>query len=303
MKEVELFDCLSRIFKIATFNAMNQLAHLPANKQRDIAEILDIIKGEADPIKIVLFGSHATGDWVEDEYVEDGINYTYISDYDFLVVIRKGLGRDKENAIISQIEERCAHIRGVVSPIMHSIEYINEGLRFGQYFFTDIIKEGIILFDTEECHFIKPQRLSVEQEKEKARNYFDIWFPQGEGFLETAEFSLQKDNLRVGAFLAHQAVECFFNTIFLVFTGYKPKTHNLYKLRVYSKRLSKDLYRLFRAQLNNKEESRLFDLLKRGYIDARYKMDYEITQDELADIIVRVKMLRDVVKQVCEEKI
>lgn len=282
---------------------MYQLTHLPDAKCRDIAEILRVIREEATPIKIILFGSHATGQWVDEEYVEDGVNYLYVSDYDFLVVTSQGISQNDEYAIINRIEERCSHIRGVVSPLLHSIGYINNGLSFGQYFFTDILKEGIVLYDeSHDLKFATPLSLSVDQEREKARNYYDIWFPQGEGFLETAEFSLQKDNLRVGAFLAHQAVECFFNTVFLVFTGYKPKTHNLYKLRVYLKRLSKDLYQLFLEQLSREKESRLFDLLKRGYIDARYKMDYDITADELEKIIHRIKMLRGVVQQTCENK-
>ena len=35
---------------------------------------------------IILFGSYARGDWVEDTYVEDAITYEYKSDYDILVI-------------------------------------------------------------------------------------------------------------------------------------------------------------------------------------------------------------------------
>ena len=35
-------------------------------------------------------------------------------------------------------------------------------------------------------------------------------------------------------------------------------------------------------------DERLFDLLKRGYIDARYKDHYEITAEELSVLIERV---------------
>lgn len=36
------------------------LDHLPADKQKEIGEILEIIKEEASPEKVILFGSHAT---------------------------------------------------------------------------------------------------------------------------------------------------------------------------------------------------------------------------------------------------
>ena len=53
-----------------------------------LAAITDVIRelvGD-DLIMIVLFGSYARGTWVLDRYVEDGITYTYESDFDLLVV-------------------------------------------------------------------------------------------------------------------------------------------------------------------------------------------------------------------------
>ena len=80
----------------------------------------------------------------------------------------------------------------------------------------------------------------------------------------------------MAAFLLHQAAENFYYTVLLVFTGYKSKTHNLRKLRKQAKYLSEKLFLVFPIE-NNKKEKHLFDLLKRGYIDARYRSDYIIT--------------------------
>jgi len=66
---------------------MNQLSHLPQHKQDELAEIVGIICDITNPAKVILFGSHATGKWVEDEYIDKGTTYTYISDYDILVVL------------------------------------------------------------------------------------------------------------------------------------------------------------------------------------------------------------------------
>lgn len=281
---------------------MNQsLSHLPEAKQKEILEILEIIKEEAQPEKVILFGSHTSNNWVEDEYVEDGITFSYISDYDFLVVTNKS--DEKEHAIISHIENRTEHINNAVSPIVHDIEYINQGLRFGQYFFTDIICEGILLYDTKNVQFEKPKHLNPKEEQEKAQGYFDIWYPQGHGFLKGAVFHLSENDLRVGAFSLHQATECFYNTALLVFTGYKPKTHNLQKLRNYAKHISLELYQIFRTPASDEQEYHLFDLLKRGYIDARYKLDYTITADELKFLIERAIKMQEIVGRLCKEKI
>lgn len=277
------------------------LSHLPKEKQKEILEILEIIKEEAKPEKVILFGSHTSNNWVEDEYVEDGITFSYISDYDFLVVTSKT--HEKEHAIISHIENRTEHIKNVVSPIVHDIGYINEGLRFGQYFFTDIIREGILLYDTENVQFDKPKQLSPKEEQEKAQAYFDIWYPQGSEFLIDSGNAHARNSLRNGAFYLHQATECFYNTALLVFTGYKPKTHNLQKLRNYAKHISLELYQIFRTPASDEQEYHLFDLLKRGYIDARYKLDYNITAEELKILIEKVTKMQEVVAQICAEKI
>lgn len=52
---------------------MDLLSHLPEEKQREILAAVEIIKEEANPEKIILFGSHATGKWVDSSYVEDGM--------------------------------------------------------------------------------------------------------------------------------------------------------------------------------------------------------------------------------------
>lgn len=66
---------------------MNPLSHLPQNKQDELSEIVKTIREVANPAKIILFGSHTSDKWVEDEYVSHGATYSYISDYDILVVL------------------------------------------------------------------------------------------------------------------------------------------------------------------------------------------------------------------------
>jgi len=46
-----------------------------------------------DPEKVILFGSNATGRWVEHRYTEGGITFEYISDYDILLITKSGESR------------------------------------------------------------------------------------------------------------------------------------------------------------------------------------------------------------------
>jgi HEPN domain-containing protein/predicted nucleotidyltransferase len=276
------------------------LHHLPDYKQEQIQNIVSIIKEAVAPEKVILFGSYARGSWTEHRYTSDGILYEYVSDFDFLVVTQKN--KIKESTVTDIVNSRTEHYKQPVNLQIHEIDYINEGLEFGQYFFTDIIKEGILLYDTDIVHFAQPKELTPEEAKIKAQGYFDIWFNGGAGFLKGVEFFLKEGELKIGTFNLHQATESFYYTVLLVFTGYKPKTHNLFKLRKQAKHLSEELFLLFPVE-NNKEEDALFDLLKRGYIEARYKAEYEITEDELSRLIERIKKMQAIVERICKEKI
>src|SRR6266481_1071318 len=107
----------------------NSLEHLPEYKQRQLKEVTDIIVNAVNPEKVILFGSHATGRWVEHRYVEEGITYEYISDYDILVITRQGEQR-KDYEVQDIIENRC-HYRTPVTTIVHDIDFVNRMLSEG----------------------------------------------------------------------------------------------------------------------------------------------------------------------------
>jgi HEPN domain-containing protein len=279
----------------------SSLSHLPKIKQEQILQIASIIKEVASPEKIILFGSYAKGNYVEHRYTgRDGVIYEYISDYDFLVVTKDSPVKAYE--LYDEITTLAEKIQPALNIEIHEIDYINEGLQFGQYFFSDIVKEGILLYDTGNVEFDKIKELTPDEEKVIAQRYFDIWFPSGSEFLETVSFSLKRGKYKIGAFLLHQATESFYYTTLLVFTGYKPKTHNLKKLRKQAKHLSEELFLLFPVE-TNKNEKHLFDLLKHGYIDARYRSDYFIIEAELIELVEHVKKMQAIVEKICWAKI
>lgn len=282
---------------------MNQLlSHLPEDKQREILAALEIIKEEADPEKVILFGSHATGKWVDSSYVEDGIKLSYISDYDFLVVLGDDK-KDKEAQIVSHIENRCENYEGIVSPIAHTVSYVNTGLLYGQFFFMRIIDEGITLYDKGTSEFVSPKILTIQEQKQKAQDYFDIWFPMGVEFLIDGRNAFSRGSYRKAAFELHQAAENFYATVLLVFEGYKPTMHGLQKMRNYSKHLSQELYELFRTPVDDKYQYHLFDLLKRGYIEARYKPHYDINETECKHLLEKLEQMHEIVRTLCLKKI
>lgn len=276
------------------------ITHLPENKQQEILRIVEIIKDVADPEKIILFGSYAKGKYTEHSYTgRDGIRYEYVSDYDLLVVTKEA--SEKSYELEDKVTNRSRMYRSAVNMEIHDIAYINEGLEVGQYFFSDIVKEGIVLHDKGTVQFAEPREITPKEQKNISQRYFEKWFKKGTAFLNLVTH-LRENELNEGAFLLHQTAESFYYTTLLVFTGYKPKTHNLGKLRKQAKELSEELYLVFPAE-SSKKENHLFDLLKRGYVDARYRDDYVITKEELTALIDRVEEMKAVVDRICKDRI
>lgn len=276
------------------------LAHLPEYRRKEIEKAVQIIVETVAPEKVVLYGSHATGEWAEDRYVEGHVLLDYESDYDILVVTKAGDIR-KDYEITDQIVNRCRY-RVPVNVITHDIDYINEQLRKGQYFFSDIIKEGILLYDAGNGDFEKPKELSAEERKAIAEADFHKWFTSAVTFLNTSNLIKETyQTFKESVFNLHQGAERTYNAVILVFTGYKPKTHNLGKLRAFTKTFSLELYCIFPR--DTKHEEHLFDLLQKGYIDARYKDDYVITEEELSTLIDRVRKMQAIAEKVCQVKI
>jgi HEPN domain-containing protein/predicted nucleotidyltransferase len=290
---------LRRLYRI--FEPMKTtLFHLTQPRQALVMEAVEIIKQVINPEAIILFGSYAKGTLVEQRYVSQGITYDYTSDIDFLVVTKGDTAEPSEQQY--QVFKQTEHFRPSVNMEIHEIGYINEGLEFGQYFFADIMKEGVLLYDKGNIVFSEKKLLSPAEEKDIAQKYFDIWFPNGQAFLKNANFSLTENDLKIGVFVLHQAAESLYYATLLVFTGYKPKTHNLFKLRKQAREHSIELFEHFAVEAD-KSERDLFDLLKRAYLDARYNPEYFITADQLKALIDRVQTMQQIVKRICEEKI
>lgn len=283
-------------------NLSEKLSHLPKHKQEEIAKAMDIILEVANPEKVILFGSFAKGKWVDDITVEGGVTYHYQSDFDFLVVTKDN--SLKEFELKSKIENKALNrVNGIVNVLVHSIDYINEGLNFGQYFFKQIVEEGIILFDLEKSAFISPTKLPPKVLKDRAVEYFGIWFPMASEFLIDAKAAYSRNSLRVSNFHLHQALEHFYASLLLVFTGYKPKSHNLQNLRDYSKNLSFELYTIFYDPEDSELESKIFKCLKKGYIEARYHKDYFIEPELVKEMIHKIDTVKSLVEKLCKEKI
>lgn len=276
---------------------------LPDHKQAELqAIVIALIPRFAEVEMIILFGSYARGTWVDDIYTEKGTTYSYKSDYDVLVVLSKN-GHANSNTLTQSISTRLKELKlkTRVHPIYHGVEFVNYELREGSYFFGDIKKEGILLFTTNRYQLENKRDMSPAEVQAKAQRDFNHWFDSADVFLKHYNYAFKDGNFNKAAFELHQASERYYGAIQLVFTAYKPKTHDLEELGDLAKACDMEFSKAF--PMATKQEQDRFDLLKRAYVDARYSDDYAITKEDLEYLAGRVQVLRDLTERICKKKI
>ena len=277
------------------------LENLPKDKQEELHRVVEIIRAEFKPEMIILFGSHARGNWVEDAYIgEDGNYYKYRSDFDIYVLMHNHDDARKVNRRKSLRDKLRAEIRTPVQVISDNFHYFNSCLKEGRYFFTDIKEEGILLYDSGKIKLSEPRKLTIEQRIKMAEEYFQEWFESANVFFKHFQYAFNDGNYKIAAFQLHQAVECFYSTILLVLTNYKPKGHDLEEYGALAASQEPVFNTVFPR--DNKEDERRFELLQKAYINARYnKKNYNITKEDLEWLTERVKQLQALTEEVCRK--
>lgn len=281
---------------------------LPEHKQEELKQIVELIEDKFKKVDmVILYGSYARNTWVEDRYVENGTTFEYISDFDLLFVMNSER-KAKTIPFQSSIENTVNALKTdtPIGFIYHGYPYIVRMLEERRYFFCDVYNEGYILLNRKNYEFNEPKDISYEFRAKKAEDYFEESFEDANRFLRVFELNLIEAEqnikfLKNAAFELHQATERFYMTIMLVFTDYKPKIHNLFKLD----KMACDEDKRFRDVFptTTPEEERLFKLLKSAYIDSRYNKNFKVTREELEYLAGRVKILRGLTEKICKEKI
>jgi len=287
----------------------NNLDHLPVSRQKHLEHIVAVLRDEVEQVtsfsngkkkhsrilKIILFGSHATGKWVNDPA------HGYVSDYDILVILNN---RDlvNEHKIWDIAEERIAlKVRPPLNILVHSLGEVNDALSQGQYFFSDIKREGIVLFETGNNKLAGAGNLTQAEYKVIAEKHYEHWFETACDFYKTYKYHISEKMYKLAAFDLHQATERFYSCLLLILTNYKPNTHNLVQLNSLAILQDGRITEVF-PQDNKIQRSR-FQLLKKAYIEARYSEHYEITEEELIWLAERVQILQQLTEKLCQEKI
>lgn len=284
-------------------------SNFPAKSKEHEARIRQIVQTIVESGKdkiafVILFGSFARGNWTYDSYVEEGITYEYASDYDFLIITKtakqasSSAGFDLER----KIEKAVKYSLTSYSPhnahyIIESIDHVNDELAKSQYFFSDIKKEGIVLYNSGEFALSEAKELNKLEREKIAKEDYQHWMEKAVRFLRYFEVGVEEDDLSGAAFNLHQAAESLYSCCLLTLGGYKPKSHNLKELNQLCAIYSHDFLTIFPQA--STEQKECFKLLQQAYVEARYNKNYKITKSQLEYLIARVEKLKGLVEGVC----
>lgn len=301
----------------------DRLDHLNLQRQRELAyirkAILDELRARLSAsrsqrvrsyrvLKLVLYGSFARGTWFDDR--KSG----RASDYDLLVIVSHKALTDMTR-FWNGVEDRLytdPKVNKDVSLIVHTLREVNAALRDGQYFFTEIVNQGVLLYDAVDRKALSSSRFDVvepgtpnaQRAFELSSNYFESWRKSASLFLKvgrqhTTSHSSEEQNF--AAFQLHQAAEAIYRMVLLTVTLYAPATHHLGKLRQRCEAIDPRLAEAWGPE--QRPYRRYFELLRRAYVEARYSPAYETTPEILAWQADRIARLLELADQACRERL
>ena len=290
----------------------SDLDHLPPVQQGELervkqllmAEFSEAISRATQPwkkngkiLKIILFGSYSRDDWVDEPATG------YQSDFDLLIIVsHEDLTDIADYWYVAEDKiQRDASVVRPVNIVVHTLDDVNQALRRGEYFWVDIARDGIVLYELPGSTLATPMPLTTADAYEMASGYFKDWIGKIDSALSGAEFYVGKGELKDAAFTLHQAIERAYVCFLLVRTLYFPRSHNIKFLRSLAEDNEPRLIDAWPRE--TRPDRRRFELVKRAYVEARYSASYEISTDDLAVITASVRNLRDIVERVSIERL
>ncbi|AIC25935.1 nucleotidyltransferase HEPN domain-containing protein [Rhizobium etli bv. mimosae str. IE4771] len=296
----------------------SSLNHIPLRKQRELGRVLEILHEEFEDalkdgtaefkkrgriLKVILFGSYAKGGWVDEPFTMKG----YRSDFDLLIIVNNRKLCEFA-AYWYKAADRLIHDKTIETPvsfIVHSRREVNSYLKEGQYFFSDIRKEGIVLYELDDEPLAEPKPLSPADRLRVAEEHFQQRFGEARAFLATAEFqrgNSESDGDAWGnlcAFSLHQSLEQAYSCVLLTLTNYGPPSHNIKFLRSLAEEQDRRLAKVFPRDQHR--DRAWFNTLNEAYVKARYSKHFEISEEALGWLGEQTALLVELVKAVCSE--
>lgn len=208
-----------------------------------------------------------------------------------LVILDAKDTQSNEGNLISRIENILLRIKKS-SVLVHNIDFVNEGLSWGQDFFIDIMERGKIIYQSDIFLITTYFKINPQLKIQRVKDVFNNFHIKGSQFLHLANITYLSKDLHVSIFLIHQATELLMKSILVTHTRYDPKTHNLSQLVRYCRHITPQIDKIFFTKGKNQQQAISdFRSLQDSYILARYELVYHINKKLVRKLLTKAKKL------------
>jgi HEPN domain-containing protein len=189
-----------------------------------------------------------------------------------------------------------------VTIAVHGLESVTHAVNQGSRFYATACQYGMQLYSKSglrldlNYHSINPVTKVAKAEK----NYHH-YYEMALGFWQGAENSFETGYYAVCVFMLHQAVEHACKALIRVFTAYQCDMHNISRLLDHCALFSDKL--AYALPRRTDEDKRLFALLRDGYSETRYNVNYTVKAADADALLTGVKELLNVTEELGLAKI
>ncbi|HRO69090.1 MAG TPA: HEPN domain-containing protein [Chitinophagaceae bacterium] len=251
--------------------------------------LVDIIVNAAGPDMIFLLGASLHRRRSESIFLDTAPSSRYLSDCFLLVLINDPSNRELHEWQ-DKIETRCKRIIPVTAIVLETATF-KHWLDTGHRFADAVWESASCIYD--------PNNLGgsfatgrVDANDANRENQHAAGLAKAREFLAGSELFSARKQKELAAFMLHQSAEQALRTIIKTGTGYHGNTHSLDRLIRYGSLISYSLRDIFPQ--NTEQEKRLFNLLQKAYIEARYQPDYKISTEDLLLLMEKVKLVHEI---------
>ncbi|MCF0075352.1 HEPN domain-containing protein [Dyadobacter sp. CY261] len=183
---------------------------------------------------------------------------------------------------------------------VHKLSDIHQALTSGQVYFSMACTSENLVYQRSPSPLPKVLPEALERLIEQSRHGFTMGMSKARKFFEGAEYYRQISEYALSMFLLQQAAETTFRTTAIALYGSERRTHSIRSLKRFNHRLAPQLNNIFPG--DSPDEERLLQLLEDAYLEARYNLHYQISDQDLHLISPRVFRLLELAETVFEER-
>lgn len=262
----------------------------------DFQDSVKAIVSKINPVAIICFGHNSCAIEIDNCFTTASVCSRH---YDILII--SSSTKLKTIEVIDTIRKFFPD-NSTIHILVHSESAVRAALLEHHPFLTLVLREGTMLYKASELLFEIPSGKPQLDEFEKARKLKE-WkrlFELADRFLATASDAIGNEYFDIGVFLLHQTIEHLCIASAKAHVGYKLTTHNLNRLIAFVSCYISEVRYVFPN--NTKDEKELFDFLRKGYSDVRYKEFYRIPPNIAFSLLERVSEFRDIIEGKFQEE-